>query len=250
MAEKPRIVGIDLGTTNTLVASVRNRIPKVVPTDRGNLVLPSVVALSEKGDLLVGKMAKDQMVVNPKNTVYGTKRLIGRQYASRVVQELKEYFTYDILEGKKGDVAVNLGGTTYSLRGDRRLHPGPRQAHRRAVPRRPVPRGGHLGPRLLQRQPARGGEGGRAAGGLRGEADRQRAHRRGAGLRLQPRAGSERPGLRPGRRDVRRLGAADHRQRLRGAGDRRRHLPRRRGLRQPDHRLRAGDLPAADPRWT
>ncbi|MGZ6141527.1 MAG: Hsp70 family protein, partial [Myxococcaceae bacterium] len=115
MAEKPRIVGIDLGTTNTLVASVRNRIPKVVPTDRGNLVLPSVVALSEKGDLLVGKMAKDQMVVNPKNTVYGTKRLIGRQYASRVVQELKEYFTYDILEGKKGDVAVNLGGTTYSL---------------------------------------------------------------------------------------------------------------------------------------
>ena len=53
MAEKPRIVGIDLGTTNTLVASVRNRIPKVVPTDRGNLVLPSVVALSEKGDLLV-----------------------------------------------------------------------------------------------------------------------------------------------------------------------------------------------------
>src|SRR4029077_6854944 len=88
MAEKTRIVGIDLGTTNTLVASVRNRIPKVVPTDRGNLVLPSVVALSEKGDLLVGKMAKDQMVVNPKNTVYGTKRLIGRQYASRVVQEL------------------------------------------------------------------------------------------------------------------------------------------------------------------
>ena len=115
MSEKPRIVGIDLGTTNTLVASVRNRIPKVVPTDRGNLVLPSVVAVSEKGDLLIGKMAKDQMVVNPKNTIYGAKRLIGRQYASRVVQELREYFTYEMLEGAKGDVAVNLGGTTYSL---------------------------------------------------------------------------------------------------------------------------------------
>src|SRR5215472_6979127 len=115
MSEKPRIVGIDLGTTNTLVASVRNRIPKVVPTDRGNLVLPSVVALSEKNDLLIGKMAKDQMVVNPKNTIYGAKRLIGRQYASRVVQELREYFTYEILEGPKGDVAVNLGGNTYSL---------------------------------------------------------------------------------------------------------------------------------------
>src|SRR6185295_8104249 len=115
MSEKPRIVGIDLGTTNTLVASVRNRIPKVVPTDRGNLVLPSVVALSDKGDLLIGKMSKDQMVVNPKNTIYGAKRLIGRQYASRVVQELREYFTYEILEGPKGDVAVNLGGATYSL---------------------------------------------------------------------------------------------------------------------------------------
>ena len=116
MSEKPRIVGIDLGTTNTLVASVRNRIPKVVPTDRGNLVLPSVVALSDKGDLLIGKMAKDQMVVNPKNTIYGAKRLIGRQYASRVVQELKEYFTYEILEGKKGDVAVNLGGTILQIK--------------------------------------------------------------------------------------------------------------------------------------
>ena len=78
MAEKPRIVGIDLGTTNTCVASVRNRIPKVVPTDRGNLILPSVVALSGKGDLLVGNVAKDQMVVNPTNTIYGAKRLIGR----------------------------------------------------------------------------------------------------------------------------------------------------------------------------
>ena len=115
MAEKPRIVGIDLGTTNTCVASVRNRIPKVVPTDRGNLILPSVVALSAKGDLLVGNVAKDQMVVNPKNTVYGAKRLIGRHYASRVVQEMKGYFTYEIVEGPKGDAAVNLGATTYSL---------------------------------------------------------------------------------------------------------------------------------------
>src|SRR4029453_46227 len=97
MAEKPRIVGIDLGTTNTLVASVRNRIPKVVPTDRGNLVLPSVVALSDKGDILIGKGAKDKMVVTPKNTIYGARRLIGPQSASRVVQELKEYFTYEIL---------------------------------------------------------------------------------------------------------------------------------------------------------
>ena len=66
MADRPRIIGIDLGTTNTLVASVKNRVPKIVPTDRGNLILPSVVALSAKGELLVGGVAKDQMVTNPK----------------------------------------------------------------------------------------------------------------------------------------------------------------------------------------
>jgi len=115
MAEKTRIVGIDLGTTNTCVASVRNRIPKVVPTDRGNLILPSVVALSAKGDLLVGGVAKDQMVTNPKNTIWGAKRLIGRKFNSRVVQELRHYYPYDIVEGPDGEAAVNLGGKTYTL---------------------------------------------------------------------------------------------------------------------------------------
>src|SRR5690349_11957158 len=114
LQDKARIIGIDLGTTNTLVASVRNRIPKIVPTDRGNLILPSVVALSQKGDLMVGGVAKDQMVTNPKNTLYGTKRLIGRKYHSKVVEELKSYFNYDIVEGPDGDAAVSLGGKTYA----------------------------------------------------------------------------------------------------------------------------------------
>jgi molecular chaperone DnaK len=115
MSDKPRIVGIDLGTTNTCVASVRNKIPRVVPTDRGNLILPSVVALSGKGDLMVGGAAKDQMVTNPKNTIYGAKRLIGRKYNSRVVQELKNYFHYEIVEGPDGEAGVRLGGKTYTL---------------------------------------------------------------------------------------------------------------------------------------
>ncbi len=115
MAEKPRIVGIDLGTTNTCVAYVRNRIPKVVPTDRGNLILPSVVALSPKGDLLVGGVAKDQMVTNPRNTIYGAKRLIGRKFESRVVQELRNYYSYEIVAGAEGEAAVTLGGKVYSL---------------------------------------------------------------------------------------------------------------------------------------
>jgi molecular chaperone DnaK len=115
MPEKPRILGIDLGTTNTCAASVRNKVPKVVPTDRGNLILPSVVAMSAKGDMLVGGVAKDQMVTNPKNTIFGAKRLIGRKYGSRTVQEIKSYYTYEIVEGPEGECAVILSGKTYTL---------------------------------------------------------------------------------------------------------------------------------------
>jgi len=115
MSEKGRVVGIDLGTTNTLVASVKNRVPRIVPTDRGNLILPSVVSLTPKGDIVIGGVAKDQMVTNPRNTVYGAKRLIGRKYDSKVVQQLKSYFTYDIVPGPSGEAAVDLGGRVYSL---------------------------------------------------------------------------------------------------------------------------------------
>ena len=112
--QKP-IIGIDLGTTNACAAYVRNRIPKVVPTDRGNLILPTVVALSERGDLLVGGVAKDQLVTNPKNTVYGAKRLIGRKWNSKVVQELRNYYSYDVVEGPGGEAAVALGGKVHTL---------------------------------------------------------------------------------------------------------------------------------------
>jgi molecular chaperone DnaK len=109
------IIGIDLGTTNTCVAHVRNRIPRVVPTDKGSLVLPSVVALSDRGDYLVGGAAKDQLLTNPRNTIYGAKRLIGRKWASRVVQDLRSYYSYDIVEGGQGEAAVSLGGRVHGL---------------------------------------------------------------------------------------------------------------------------------------
>jgi molecular chaperone DnaK len=113
--EKPILLGIDLGTTNTCVAYVRNKVARVVPSDKGSLILPSVVAMSDKGDLLVGNVAKDQMVVNPRNTIYGAKRLIGRQYNSKVVQDIKHYFSYEIVEGPNGEAAVVLAGKVYSL---------------------------------------------------------------------------------------------------------------------------------------
>ncbi len=112
--EKP-IIGIDLGTTNACVAHVRNRIPKVVPTDKGSLILPTVVALSPKGDMLVGGVAKDQLLVNPKNTIYGAKRLIGRKWNSKIVQELRNYYSYEVVEGPAGEAAVLLGGQVYTL---------------------------------------------------------------------------------------------------------------------------------------
>src|SRR5438477_2064472 len=115
MAEKPIMLGIDLGTTNTCVAYVRNKIARVVPSDKGALILPSVVAMSEKGELLVGNVAKDQMVVNPRNSIYGAKRLIGRKYNSKVVQDIKHYFTYEIVEGPEGEAAVTLAGKVYSM---------------------------------------------------------------------------------------------------------------------------------------
>ena len=115
MGEQGRIVGIDLGTTNTLVASVRNRVARVVHTDAGPLMLPSVVALGKGGELLVGKPAKDQMVTNPKDTIWGAKRLIGRKFDSRVVQRLRGYYPYEIVEGSHGEAAVRMGGKVYAL---------------------------------------------------------------------------------------------------------------------------------------
>ncbi len=112
--EKP-IIGIDLGTTNACVAHVRNRIARVVPTDKGNLILPTVVALSERGDILVGGVAKDQLVTNPRNTIYGAKRLIGRKWSSKVVQDLRSYYSYEIVEGPGGEAAVLFGGQVQTL---------------------------------------------------------------------------------------------------------------------------------------
>ncbi|MBM4379888.1 MAG: Hsp70 family protein [Deltaproteobacteria bacterium] len=115
MAERSRIIGIDLGTTNTVVAHVRNRIPKVVPSERGNLVIPSMVALASSGDLLVGGPARDQAVTNPRNTVSGAKRLIGRPFESLAVQELKSALPYEIVPGPDGAAAVKLGERVLTL---------------------------------------------------------------------------------------------------------------------------------------
>jgi molecular chaperone DnaK len=112
---KGRVVGIDLGTTNSCVAAVNGSRAEVLASRQGHRTLPSVVAFDAQGRLLVGHPAKAQMVVNPRNTVYGSKRLVGRPFASPTVQACRDRFHYEIVSGEGGEAAVRFAGRDFSL---------------------------------------------------------------------------------------------------------------------------------------
>jgi len=114
-SKKGPMIGIDLGTTNSCAAVVKDGKPFVIPSREGYNTIPSIVALNEKGKLIVGHPAKGQLLINPKNTVYGAKRLVGRQFSSPVVSDLVGRFAYDIVPGPRGEAAVQLGDTQFSL---------------------------------------------------------------------------------------------------------------------------------------
>jgi molecular chaperone DnaK len=101
-----RYIGIDLGTTNSCASVVEDGHPKVIPFAKGYLTIPSVVAFTKEDELLVGPDAMRQAPTNPENTIYGSKRLLGRPYSSYVVQTVKRLFHYEIVEGKNGEVEV------------------------------------------------------------------------------------------------------------------------------------------------
>ncbi len=109
------IIGIDLGTTNSCAAFVRNGRPAVLPSREGYNTVPSIIALNTRGKLVVGHPAKGQMLTNPQQTVSGAKRLVGRAYDSPQVQLFKHRFHYEIAEGANGEAAVKLGDRIYSL---------------------------------------------------------------------------------------------------------------------------------------
>ncbi|HUJ28709.1 MAG TPA: Hsp70 family protein [Myxococcales bacterium] len=113
--KKTPMIGIDLGTTNSAAAVVRDGKPFVIPSREGYNTIPSIVALNEKGKVIVGHPAKGQLLINPKNTVYGAKRLVGRQFASQVVTDLIGRFPYQIVAGPRGEAAVQLGDRQFSL---------------------------------------------------------------------------------------------------------------------------------------
>jgi molecular chaperone DnaK len=109
------IIGIDLGTTNSCAAVVRAGRPYVIPSREGYNTVPSIVALNGRNRIVVGHLAKAQILTNPRQTVHGAKRLLGRSHDSTVVQEVKSKFAYEIVPSEDGLAAVRLGPETLSL---------------------------------------------------------------------------------------------------------------------------------------
>ena len=104
-----KIIGIDLGTTNSCVAIVENGTPKVIENSEGARTTPSIVAYANE-EILVGASAKRQSVTNPKNTIYAAKRLIGRKFKEQAVQKDIDLMPYEIMESKNGDAWVRANG--------------------------------------------------------------------------------------------------------------------------------------------
>ena len=109
-----KIIGIDLGTTNSCVSIMEGGEAKVITNSEGGRTTPSIVAVSDKGERLVGQIAKRQAITNPENTVFGVKRLIGRNYDAPEVQEDAKILPYKIAKADNGDVKINLRGKDYS----------------------------------------------------------------------------------------------------------------------------------------
>ncbi len=109
-----KVIGIDLGTTNSCVAIMSGGDPVVIANAEGSRTTPSVVAITDKGERLVGQIAKRQAITNPENTIFSVKRLMGRKFKSREVQEAMKRLPYKVVEADNGDAHVELRGKQYS----------------------------------------------------------------------------------------------------------------------------------------
>jgi molecular chaperone DnaK len=112
MAAMSKIIGIDLGTTNSVVAVMQGGEPVVIPNQEGTRTTPSVVAITKTGERLVGQVAKRQAVTNPENTVYSIKRFMGRRY-DEIGEEMKRV-PYKVVKGSHDDARVEIFGKVYS----------------------------------------------------------------------------------------------------------------------------------------
>jgi molecular chaperone DnaK len=109
-----KIIGIDLGTTNSCVSVMENGTPKVIENAEGARTTPSIVAYAEDGEILVGAAAKRQAVTNPRNTLYAVKRLIGRRFEEKEVQKDINLMPYSIVKADNGDAWVEVRGKKMS----------------------------------------------------------------------------------------------------------------------------------------
>ncbi|HAL61559.1 MAG TPA: molecular chaperone DnaK, partial [Chloroflexi bacterium] len=109
-----KVIGIDLGTTNSVAAVMEGGEPTIIPTAEGSRLCPSVVAVSKTGERLVGQVAKRQATTNPENTIFSIKRFMGRKYRDPTVQHDIELVPFKLSEAPNGDVRVHMGGKEYS----------------------------------------------------------------------------------------------------------------------------------------
>jgi len=107
-----KIIGIDLGTTNSCVAVMEGSEPVVIANAEGQRTTPSIVGFTGKGERVVGQIAKNQMITNPKKTIYSIKRFMGRKF-DEVTEEMK-LLPYDVVQGPNGDARVNMDGKQFS----------------------------------------------------------------------------------------------------------------------------------------
>ncbi|MGC3996147.1 MAG: molecular chaperone DnaK [Anaeromyxobacter sp.] len=116
MSDYEPVIGIDLGTTNSVVATVRDGVPRVIPNRGGQLLTPSILAVAKNGKRLVGHLAKRQAITNAENTVHAAKRLIGRRWGSKEVEDARRVLPYVLVPGPEGnDVRVDLAGRAYAI---------------------------------------------------------------------------------------------------------------------------------------
>jgi molecular chaperone DnaK len=109
-----KVIGIDLGTTNSCVAILEGGVTQIIPNKEGGRTTPSVVAFTEKGERLIGQIAKRQAITNSANTIYAVKRLMGRKFNSSEVQRATEVCAFEITEASNGDCRVRVRGRDYS----------------------------------------------------------------------------------------------------------------------------------------
>src|SRR3974377_2256522 len=109
-----KIIGIDLGTTNSCVAIMEGGDPKVIANVEGSRTTPSVVTFTESGERLVGQIANGQAITTPLNTIFSVKRLIGRKFEAPEVQRDLKILPYKIVRADNGDAHIEIRGRTYS----------------------------------------------------------------------------------------------------------------------------------------